>query len=407
MKRRTVLQQIALFTGGLIIPLSSNSWVSKGLSKNPSQKKLIVVFLRGAIDGLNVVIPYQEDEYYNNRPNIAILPPNEPNGVLDLDGYFGLNPALKDLMPLWKKKQLTFIHGCGLENENRSHFEVQHYMENGTPGNLKNDEGWMNRLLGILSSKNPTQAVNIGSVTPEILRGSIPVANLPREKDNLQKLSTDIPIVNKLFNELYNGNDSLSLAYQEGQKARKIFIKEFENEMVESSKNAPSTSNFVQEVKKMAKLMSGEANTQLGFIDLGQWDTHINQSAQLNRLLMPLGEGLATLALELGNLFNDTTILVMSEFGRTVKENGNKGTDHGSGNLMWILGGNIKGGKFYGQWNTLEKKALFEGRDIPITTDFRQPISNILSTNFDLSPQLINQVFPNFNSKNSLNFISV
>ena len=402
MKRRTVLQQIALFTGGLIIPLSSNSWVSKGLSKNPSQKKLIVVFLRGAIDGLNVVIPYQEDEYYHNRPNIAILPPNEPNGVLDLDGYFGLNPALKDLMPLWKKKQLTFIHGCGLENENRSHFEVQHYMENGTPGNLKNDEGWMNRLLGILSSKNPTQAVNIGSVTPEILRGSIPVANLPREKDNLQKLSTDIPIVNKLFNELYNGNDSLSLAYQEGQKARKIFIKEFEHEMVESSKNAPSTSNFVQEVKKMAKLMSGEANTQLGFIDLGQWDTHINQSAQLNRLLMPLGEGLATLALELGNLFNDTTIIVMSEFGRTVKENGNKGTDHGSGNLMWILGGNINGGKFYGQWNTLEKKALFEGRDIPITTDFRQPISNILSTNFDLSPQLINQVFPNFNSKNNL-----
>jgi uncharacterized protein (DUF1501 family) len=405
MKRKTFLQHIALFTGGLIIPIGSNSWVSKTLGKNLSQKKLIVVFLRGGIDGLNLVVPYQEEEYYDNRPTIALSPPEEKDGVLDLDGYFGLNPALKDLMPLWKKKQLTFIHGCGLQSDTRSHFQAQYYMENGTPGNDKNTNGWMNRLLAILSAENPTQAVNIGSATPQILSGSMAVANLPRGKDNAKKLFTDNLVVDQLFEQLYSGNDSLSIAYQEGQKARKIFMKELETEMVEASKNAPSSYNFVTEAKQMAKLMVGEANTQLGFIDLGQWDTHINQSQKLNQLLMPLGEGLATLVRELGETFNDTTIVVMSEFGRTVKENGNKGTDHGRGNIMWILDKNVNGGQFHGEWQTLEKDQLFEGRDINVTTDFREPIANILSKKFNFSPQLVSQVFPNFNPKNNLNFL--
>lgn len=405
MKRRTILKHIALLTGSLIIPIGNNSWVSKTVGKTLSQKKLIVVFLRGGIDGLNVVVPYQEDEYYDNRPTIALPTPDEVNGVLDLDGYFGLHPALKDLIPLWKKKQLTFIHSCGLQHKTRSHFQAQYYIENGTPGNDQNTDGWMNRLLAVLSAQNPTQAVSFGSVTPTILRGSIPVANLPRGKDNIKKLSMDNSVVNQLFDQLYSSNDPLSIAYQEGQKAREIFMKELETEMVEASKNAPSSYNFATEAKQMAKLMAGGAHTQLGFIDLGQWDTHVNQSTTLNQRLIPLGEGLATLVKELGDTYADTSIIVMSEFGRTVKENGNKGTDHGRGNIMWILGKNIKGGQFYGEWATLKKEELFEGRDVNVSTDFREPITNILSKNFNFSDQLVSQIFPDFEPKNNLNFL--
>lgn len=403
MKRRTFLQHMALFTGSLMIPVGVNGWVSKSIAKTLSSKKLIVIFLRGGVDGLSVVIPHQEDEYYDNRPTIALGQPNEKNGVLDLDGYFGLNPVLKDLIPLWKKKELTFIHGCGLTTNTRSHFQAQFYMENGTPD--KNiTEGWMNRLLGILSEQNPTQAVNVGLTTPQILNGSIPVANLPRGKDSIQQQQVDRSGINQYFDRLYNGDDEVSLAYQQGKKARDIFMKELEKDMMEASKNAPSSSQFVQEAKQMATLMKGKANTQLGFIDLGQWDTHANQSGKLNQLLKPLGEGLATLVKELGDTYNDTTIIVMSEFGRTVKENGNKGTDHGRGNPMWIIGKNIKGGEFHGEWSTLQEKELFEGRDVDVSTDFREPISNILKT-FNLSDQVISQIFPNFQSKNNLNFL--
>ncbi|MGI0481787.1 DUF1501 domain-containing protein [Geminocystis sp. CENA526] len=405
MKRRTFLQQIALFTGGLMIPVGANGWVSQSFGKTLSSKKLIVVFLRGGVDGLSVIVPHQEDEYYDYRPSIALAEPNEKNGVLDLDGYFGLHPALKDLMPLWKKKELTFIHGCGLTTNTRSHFQAQFYMENGNPGDTKMMEGWMNRFLGILSAQNPTQAVNVGLTTPHILNGSIPIANLPRGKDSIQQQQIDRSGISQFFDQLYSGDDDLSLAYQQGRKAREIFMKELEKDMMEASKNAPSSSQFVQEAKQMATLMKGKANTQLGFIDLGQWDTHVNQSTRLNQLLKPLGEGLATLVKELGDTYNDTTIVVMSEFGRTVKENGNKGTDHGRGNPMWIIGKNVKGGQFYGEWATLEENQLFEGRDVGVTTDFREPISNILKT-FNLSDQLISQVFPNFIPQNNLNFLS-
>lgn len=403
MKRRKVLQHMALFTGGLMIPVGVNGWVSKTIAKTLSQKKLIVIFLRGGVDGLNVLVPYQENEYHDNRPTIALPQPNEKNGVLDLDGYFGLNPALKDLIPLWKKKELTFIHGCGLTTNTRSHFQAQFYMENGNPGNNNMMEGWMNRLLGILSEQNPTQAVNVGLTTPQILNGSIPVANLPRGKDSIQQ-QIDRSGVNQFFDQLYSSEDAVSLAYQQGKKAREIFMKELEKDMMEASKNAPSSSQFVQEVKQMARLMKGQANTQLGFIDLGQWDTHVNQSTRLDRLLKPLGEGLAALVKELGDTYNNTTIVVMSEFGRTVKENGNKGTDHGRGNPMWIIGKNIKGGQFYGNWSTLQQNKLFEGRDVNVSTDFREPISNILQT-FNLSDQVISQIFPNFQPKNNLNFL--
>ena len=406
MNRRKFLQQAALFGTGLVIPIGANSWVSYNMTKNGHQQRLIVILLRGAIDSLNVLVPYQDENYYENRPNIALNPPGESDGLLDLDGNFGLHPALKDLMPLWQEKSLAFVNCCGLANNNRSHFLGQHLMENGTPDDEKNNEGWMNRLLGIIDQNNVTQAVSLGSNTPRIFSGSNSVANLPRGIRRKQQLSAKKSLkVDQLFAQLYSGNDKLSQAYQEGEKTRKILLEELEAEMTMANKGAPSSDNFVKEAHEIATLIKGNANTQLAFIDFGKWDTHTDEFRRLYRLLPSLGKGLATLRKELGSDYQKTTIVVMSEFGRTVKENGNRGTDHGHGNAMWILGGNIQGGKIYGEWRGLNKSRLYQGRDLPVTTDYRETISYILQKKFQLSNSSINKVFPRFAYQEKLSFI--
>jgi uncharacterized protein (DUF1501 family) len=172
-----------------------------------------------------------------------------------------------------------------------------------------------------------------------------------------------------------------------------------------SSQNAPSTTTFIQDARTLAKLMVGDSKTQLAFIDLGGWDTHISQNNILPKNLESLGQGLATLVKELGSLYGDTTIIVMSEFGRTVKENGNRGTDHGHGNVMWVLGGNVRGGQVYGKWPGLEEAELYQGRDLAITTDFRDAIASILKPQFGLSNAQLQQIFPNYKFTSLLNII--
>ena len=407
MNRRKFLQQAALCSAGLLIPVGINSWISYGASKNLSQERLIVIMLRGGIDGLNVLVPYTDEDYYFNRLSIALNPPGESNGVIDLDGNFGLHPALQDLMPLWQEKSLAFVNCCGLTNSNRSHFNVQYFMETGTPGDNNNSEGWMNRLLGIIhQNNNITQAVSLGSVTPRIFSGSNSVTNLPRGKRSKHQLSTNNDSqLDQAFIQLYSGQNEVSRMYREGEQSRKILLQELEKEMIMASKGAPNSDKFVKEAREIATLMKGNANTQLAYMDFGGWDTHINESNALKRLLPPLGKGLAALRRELGNEYNNTTIVVLSEFGRTVKENGNRGTEHGHGNAMWILGGKIKGGKIYGEWSGLDKSKLHQGRDLPIKTDYREIISYILQKKFQLSSDSLNQVFPRFNYQPKLSFI--
>lgn len=406
MKRRKLLQYASLLTGASLIPIGVNGWAFRSQAQTKNPKRLIVIFLRGGVDGLNVVVPHQEADYYESRPTIALPKPGEKGGVLDLDGQFGLNPALKDVIPLWKQGSLAFIHACGLPNSSRSHFEAQDYMETGTPGVKDTQDGWMNRLLAVLPQGEITQAVNLGDTPPRILAGERPVTHLATGKKGTSPLPLDNPRVNQAFGSLYAGNDPLSLAYQEGEKARQILLADLTSEMKDANKGAPLPDNFAADARRLAQLMKGDAHTQLGFMALGGWDSHVNENALLSRLLQPVGEGLAALVQELGPLYSDTAIVVMSEFGRTVKENGNNGTDHGHGNVIWVLGGGVRGGQVYGTWPGLARSELYEGRDLAITTDFREAITPLLTQHLQVTPDNLAQVFPEYTPQTPPSFLA-
>lgn len=396
MQRRRFIQQAALMAGASLIPIGVNGWAAQGMAQAPNTPRLIVIFLRGAVDGLNLVVPYPEPNYYEARPTLALPPPGENKGVLNLEGNFGLNPALSPLMPLWQQKTLAFVHACGSPDPTRSHFDAQDYMESGIPGLKKTQGGWMNRLLANLPRGTPTQAINVGSTIPLILSGPMPVANLPMGRQAERGLAIDRLETQAAFDGLYSGKDALSLAYQEGIEARRILLTELKAEMAASAQGAPLPDNFAKDARRLAQLMVGDARTQLAFLALGGWDTHINQEMQLTRNLKNLAEGLTSLVQGLGPVYDHTAIVVVSEFGRTVRENGNRGTDHGHGNLLWVLGGRIRGGKVYGQWPGLETDQLFEGRDLAITTDFRAVFSTLLQQHLLLSADQLTLIFPGF-----------
>ena len=406
MKRRKLLQSIALATGGLVLPVSCRSWVASGNNQDKNPPRLVVVLLRGAVDGLSIVVPHQEPEYYIQRPNISVARPGEKKGAMDLDGFFGLHPGLKDLMPSWQQKNLAFICNSGSPDETRSHFDAQNYLENGTPGVKKTPDGWLNRLLGQLHQDNPTQALNVGNVTPRIMQGKMSVASLRPGKYTLANIPLDRDVIGTAFDGLYGGDSKLDRVYQEGRKAREIIIKELTQEMMSASGKALSPSQFVDDAAEVAKLIAGNTQTQLAFMDIGGWDTHIQQPGMLDSALPDVGKGLATLVKNLGDAYNNTAIVVLSEFGRTVKENGNNGTDHGHGNFIWLLGGAIKGGKVYGNWTGLETANLYQKRDLPVTTDFRDAIASILKNHLQLNSQQIASVFPDYPlSADKLNLI--
>ena len=405
MKRRKFLEHFAWATGGMLIPVGSRSWVARKANQVKNPQRLVVIFLRGGIDGLNVVVPHQETDYYDVRPSIAIPYPGEPEGIIDLNGFFGLHPALSDLVPFWGKKELAFIYNCGSPDQTRSHFDAQNYIESGTPGIKSTQDGWMNRLLAVLPTDRPTQALNVGITTPRILQGKMAVANLRPGKNSLRKLSIDRPPVHQAFARLYSDDSDLAQAYRKGVEAREIIMAELNQEMMSASGNATSVNGFVDDAKEVGKLIRGDARTQLAFMNVGGWDSHVGEKFILNRSLTHLGQGLATLVQELDNVYDNTVILVISEFGRTVKENGNQGTDHGHGNVMWLLGGAIRGGQIYGKWEGLGDSVLYEGRDLPVTTDFREAIASILLNHISISQSELGNIFPGYQFQNSLNLI--
>ena len=404
MRRRNFLTAAGLAAGGMLLPIGCSSWVAQVNASN--RKRLVVVFLRGAVDGLNIVIPHQASEYYEARPTIAVPYPQQQDGALDLDGFFGLHPKLKDLLPLWKEKQLAFVHSCGSPIVERSHFLAQDYLENGTPGVINTNDGWMNRLLAQLPQESLTQALNVGVTTPYILKGKMEVASLQPGKNSVASIPTDRPRVKAAFSKLYSGTDELSQAFQAGSKAREVILTELNQEMMMASRGAKNVNAFVDDAAEVAKLMVGNAQTQLAFMEIGGWDSHVNQDPLFERLLPSLGEGLATLTEGLEPILDDTVIVVMSEFGRTVRENGNKGTDHGFGNVMWLLGGAVKGKEVYGDWLGLSESALYKNRDLPVNTDFREVLSQIIVNHLAVPSDRLNQIFPDYQFADSLNVIA-
>lgn len=398
MERRSFLNALAA-SAALVVPLGRSSWAATGVDAQPTRSKLIVVMLRGAVDGLNVVAPVGDANYARLRPTIGLGVPGTEKGALDLDGYFGLHPALAPLLPLWQQQKLAFIHASGSPDPTRSHFDAQDYMESATPGRKNTQDGWMNRMVTQLPGESTaSRALSIGPVMPRILVGSAAAMNLANGAAGVKATILDRPNVAAAFDALYAGDSRIARVYADGKNAHREVMSAAESREMQAADNgAPLPNGFPDDAARLAQLMRNDPKIQLAFVALGGWDTHANQggaTGQLANRLAPLAQGLAVLSQRLGPLFNDTTIVVMSEFGRTARENGNGGTDHGHGNVMWVLGGGVTGGKVLGEWAGVGDAALHENRDLPVTTDFRAVLAQIAEKHLRLGDRQLVQLFP-------------
>lgn len=378
-----------------LLPLGPHAWA---MAAEGGPQRLIVILLRGAVDGLNVVVPYAEQAYYRERSSIAIAPPGKQDGALALDGHFGLHPALAGLMALWQNREIAFVHAAGSPDPTRSHFDAQLYLENGTPGQDTTRDGWMNRLLLALPGpRGAMDAVSVSPTLPRILAGKAAVATLPLGPRGARALPIDQPNVGAAFDRLYSGDDELGRSYREGRAARAQLIAALAAERKIADNGAPPPTGFPAQAARLGALIRRQSSIRLAAIGLGGWDTHVNQgnhTGQLARHLRPLGEGLAALARGSGEAWRDTVVVVLSEFGRTVRENGNGGTDHGHGNVVWLLGGAINGGRVYGAWPGLEPAQLYQRRDLAVTTDFRTVLAAVLERHMRLGDRQLQAVLP-------------
>jgi uncharacterized protein (DUF1501 family) len=410
MQRRHLLQLGALGSA-LWLPVGRGAWAAVGAGPSAAQPRLVVVFLRGAVDGLSVVVPHADPHYRRLRSRIVLPPPGADGGVLPLDAAFGLHPALAPLMPLWQSGRLAFVHASGSPDPTRSHFDAQDYMESGTPGRKTTPDGWMNRLLGLTPADGatlaaPTRAVSVGPVLPRIYAGPRMVANIAAGAAATRPGVLDRPRVASAFDQLYAGDDKLSRAYRESQQAHREVMASMSGngdalarEMQAANNGAPLPNGFPEDAARLAQLMRKDAHVQFAFMALGGWDTHANQGAatgQLASRLAPLGQGLAQFAAQLGPVWDETVVAVISEFGRTAHENGNGGTDHGHGNVMWLLGGPVAGGRVFGRWPGLEDAALHEGRDLAVTTDFRDVLAEIAERHLRMRDAGLAALFPGY-----------
>jgi uncharacterized protein (DUF1501 family) len=369
-----------------------------------AHRKMIVIMLRGAVDGLSVVVPYADRNYVAARSSIALAAPGADDGVIKLDSMFGLHPALAPLKPWWDRGSLGFVHASGSPDPTRSHFDAQDYMESGTPGRKSTPDGWMNRLLaGLPGQAAPTRAISMGATPPRIFTGSASVAALGLGPKALDAKAIDDPAMQAAFAKLYTGNDAMARSYRDSTEGRGEMKRSMEKgrSMGTASdtgdQGAPSARTFAADARRLGELIRNDPHTQLAFTSVGGWDTHVNQGGaqgQLANKLSSLGAGLDALAAGLGDSMHDTVIVVMSEFGRTVRQNGTHGTDHGRGNVMWLLGGPVAGGRVMGEWPGLETSALADGRDLAVVTDFRQVLTPILQRHLGIGDEAMVRVFP-------------
>ncbi len=382
------------------------AWLSRAVyaADAPARRKriLIAIFQRGAVDGLNVVVPHGDRAYYAARPSIAIpRPDGSERGAIDLDGYFGLHPALQSLKPLWDQRQLAIVEAVGSPDPTRSHFDAQDYMESGTPGLKATADGWLNRALITEEKPSPVRAVSLGPDLPRALRGrreALAIANVGdfQVKDS-QMAAT--------FESMYGATPDRVL----NGTARETFDAVRLVQSIQKRSYTPANGakypngRFGQSLQQIARIVKADAGLEVAFTDVGGWDTHVNEvggqphMGQLANLLREFGDSLAAFTQDMGDQMSDIAIVTMSEFGRTVKENGNRGTDHGHANVMFVLGGNVNGGRVYGNWPGLEREQLYEGRDLNVTTDFRAVLSELVSK--QMGNREIATVFPGFSAK--------
>jgi uncharacterized protein (DUF1501 family) len=367
---------------------------------------LIAIFQRGAVDGLNMVVPYGEADYYRVRRSIAIPRPGSANGAIDLDGFFGLHPGLAPLKPYWDNRSLAIVHACGSPDATRSHFDAQDYMETATPGVKSTRDGWLNRYLqNADAERNPLRGVAITRQMPRSLQGTAPSLALGNVSDF--RLRGDMT-AQRQIESVYANDAVLGGAAAEAFEAMRVLRSSSTAAYRPAAGVSYPRSPFGQAMQEIARLAKADVGLEIAFAESNNWDHHVNEGAATGQIagrLSDLAGGLAALAADLGERLSDTVILTMSEFGRAVAENGNGGTDHGHGNAMMIVGGPVRGGQVYGQWPGLEENDRFEGRDLAVTTDFRAVFSEIVSRHLGGSAATLGRVFPGFAARGSLGVI--
>ena len=363
------------------------------------RKLLIAIFQRGAVDGLNMIVPHGEADYYRLRPTIAIPQPGRGvmGSAIDLDGFFGLHPSMAPLKPLWDNRSLAIVHACGSPDNTRSHFDAQDYMESATPGVKATRDGWLNRYLQVSSGeRNPLRGVALARTMPRSLEGraaalaigsvdEFGVRGAASAFEDQYESSSD-----RLLNAA--GNDAFAAMRTLRQAAGVPY-------RPAAGVEYPSTP-FGKALGEIARLAKADVGLEVAFTELGNWDHHVNEGAVTGQIATRLGEfsrGLAALAADLGDRLADTVIVTMSEFGRAVAENGNAGTDHGHGNAMMVIGGNVRGG-VHGTWPGLSDAHRFEGRDLAVTTDFRDVFGEIVATHMGASRESLSRVVPGYNA---------
>ncbi len=352
------------------------------LGRDPGRKKVLVtIFQRGAVDGLNVVVPHGDGSYYDLRPTIAVPQPKKTDGAIDLDGHFGLHPSLAALEPLWRSNQFAIVEAVGSPDNTRSHFDAQDYMESGTPGNKGTRDGWLNRVLQGDKAKDqsPFRAVAMTQQLPRSLYGRAPSVAMSNLADFSIKAGIYSQSMQGGFEAAWqeNAKDGLGETGKETFEAVN-FLKQANPAQYKPENGAsyPNT-DFGRSMTQIAQLIKAGVGLEIAFTDTGndiRWDTHVNEGnarGQLANYLRTFGQALAAFSTDLGKRMDDVVVITMSEFGRTARENGTRGTDHGHANAMCVLGNSVQGGKVYGDFRGLKNDKLYEGRDLDVTTDFR------------------------------------
>ncbi len=348
-------------------------------------RRLVVIFQRGAADGLNIVVPYREKNYYAMRPSIAI----PQNQVIDLDGFFGLHPSLSPFKPLYDQGHLAVVHAAGSPDISRSHFDAQDYMESGTPGIKATQDGWLNRALQAedlrrRDAHTAFRALALSAEVPLTLAGKIPAIAL----NNVNSFAVGgrgpapSPAANA-FEAMYgdSGDRIFHAAGDETFEAVKMLRAANPAQYTPGPGVEYPASEFGNNMRQIAQLLKANLGVEAAFTDVQGWDTHHNQGGvdgQLSNRLRDFSASIAAFWRDLGDSADNVTLVTMSEFGRTARENGTGGTDHGHANAMFVLGGNVKGGKVYGRWPGLDDHQLNEGRDLALTTDYRQVLGEVV-----------------------------
>lgn len=375
------------------------------------QKVLITIFQRGAVDGLNMIVPFGERDYYAARPSLAIARPGAgADTAIDLDGFFGLHPRMSALKPFWDSDNLAIVHACGSHDGTRSHFDAQDYMESATPGVKSTPDGWLNRYLHAKEHQKatPFRAVALASQLPRALQGTAPALAIGQIAQFGIRAGQSTDMVQSSFEAEYAAaaGSVLHTTGREAFDAVKMLKKADPAQYSPANGAEYPRSPFGEALKQIAQLVKADVGLEVAFAESGNWDHHANEGAAVGILanrLDDLSRGIAALARDLGDRMQDVVVMTMSEFGRAVTENGSRGTDHGHGNAMMILGGGVRGGKVYGTWPGLAREQRHDGRDLAITTDFRAVFNEVVRGHLGLADT--SRVFPGFTGRERLGLL--